>query len=186
MLLLFALVLTLVLASVRWVLLEKPRLSNIPVEAGSYNYAGPTGLRAAVTAIARQGCPDWMDWWPVEWLRGRRCVTLARVDNAIDDIIICRTFRHESRDPLDTLEAFAERFPNCLKLDGIKEGRIMVTVPNRVPSLKAAEGRLLRPCDCPSPALKDLVPDIRAAPRVAEREGTGSEAMRGQVDEGTS
>ncbi|MGH6900099.1 MAG: hypothetical protein ACREJ5_26695 [Geminicoccaceae bacterium] len=105
-----------------------------------------------------------MEWWLVEWLRGRRCATLARVDNAIDHVVICRTFRHESRDPLDTLEAFAEQFPNCLKLDGVKEGRIVVTVPNRVPSLKTAEGRLLRPCDCPSPALKDLVPDISTEP----------------------
>lgn len=117
---------------------------EVMIPAEPVVFAGQTidGLVAQAERPCAGLCP--------EFLRCQRCMRSTGIDNAIKDLVLCRTSAvyFQYRDPVTALERLASKI-SCIQVEGVSERRLTVRLNRTFASeAKAAGGRSLWLCGC--------------------------------------
>jgi pimeloyl-ACP methyl ester carboxylesterase len=92
-------------------------------------------------------------WWPIEWLRGRRCVEVASFEQDVEKLIICpsKEITIKYRDAVEAFLELAREYTPCLGIEGLEEGRIKVSLDRvRAKPLIDGKGQTHWLCGCSS------------------------------------
>ncbi len=128
--------------------------------AGGVGYLNET-ISSIISEI-REPCrqnwmPDWMPDRAVQWLSGRRCVSIEEVTSDIRSVIVCAPFECRSCTPFEALIKLKDTFGACVRVEGVGERRLRIST-NRLNTSewRDASGATWRLCACSEEAIKVL------------------------------